>query len=125
MSTSSKLAKYKSSLILIGGVILGAILGLILGENAKYLEPLGTLFINLLFCLVVPLVFLSISSSVASVGDIKRTGKIVGTSLIVFFVTSCIAAAVALVVTKVTPFTNGLSIPTAESGELGEIDLLN
>lgn len=52
MSTSSKLAKYKSSLILIGGVILGAILGLILGENAKYLEPLGTLFINLLFCLV-------------------------------------------------------------------------
>ena len=51
---------YRFPLILLGGIILGAILGAILGEKATVLAPIGNVFINLLFMVVVPMVFVSI-----------------------------------------------------------------
>ena len=48
---------YRFPLILLGGIILGAILGAILGEKATVLAPIGNVFINLLFMVVVPMVF--------------------------------------------------------------------
>ena len=73
MSTKgkSKAANYRDPLILLACVIIGGVLGMILGEKASIIKPIGQIFINLLFCLVVPLVFFSISSSIASVGDAK------------------------------------------------------
>lgn len=73
MSTKgkSKAANYRDPLILLACVIIGGVLGMILGEKASIIKPIGQMFINLLFCLVVPLVFFSISNSIASVGDAK------------------------------------------------------
>lgn len=48
---------YKQSIILIGSLIIGTIVGLIFKEKATVLEPLGTLFINMLLVVVVPLIF--------------------------------------------------------------------
>ena len=51
-------------------MILGIVLGIVVGftwDGAAALEPLGTLFINMMFCVVVPMVFFSISSSIAKV----------------------------------------------------------
>ena len=57
---------YRFPLILLGGIILGAILGAILGEKATILAPIGNVFINLLFMVVVPMVFVSIVNAVGS-----------------------------------------------------------
>lgn len=47
---------YRFPLILLGGIILGAIIGAVLGEKATILAPVGDIFINLLFTVVVPMV---------------------------------------------------------------------
>ena len=43
------LKNYKQTLILVAAIIIGAIVGVIWGEGAKVLSPLGDLFINLMF----------------------------------------------------------------------------
>lgn len=58
------------------GIILGAILGAILGEKATVLAPIGNVFINLLFMVVVPMVFVSIVNAVGSMLNMNRLGKI-------------------------------------------------
>ena len=57
---------YKSTLILLLSIIIGAIIGLIFGSKATILKPLGDIFINLLFVVIVPLIFLTITSSIIS-----------------------------------------------------------
>jgi len=74
---------YKFPIILLGAIVIGCILGLILGEDADVLKPLGDIFINLMFTIVVPLVFLTISSAVASMASLHRLGKIMGALLAV------------------------------------------
>lgn len=68
-------------------IVLGCVLGA-LWPGATCLAPLGTIFINLMFCIVVPLVFCSLSSSIACMKSPKRAGKIMGTTLLVFIVFS-------------------------------------
>jgi len=48
----------------------------ILGERSDFVEPLGTLFIRLLKMIIVPLIILSITTSVASIGDPKSLGRL-------------------------------------------------
>lgn len=67
-------------------IVLGCVLGA-LWPGATCLAPLGTIFINLMFCIVVPLVFCSLSSSIACMKSPKRAGRIMGTTLLVFIVT--------------------------------------
>ena len=61
----------------IGGCIVGAFFPMIkqgdvvLDPGATVLEPLGTVFINLMFCIVVPMVFCSISSAIANMDSMK------------------------------------------------------
>ena len=57
---------YASSLILLSAISVGCLLGLIFKEKAIIFKPFGDIFLNLLFTIVVPLVFFSISSAVAS-----------------------------------------------------------
>lgn len=76
-------------------IIIGSLWGSYLGEDASVFKPLGDIFLNLMFTLVVPLVFFTISSSIANMIDLKRLGKIMGYSLIVFVIT-CIVAAIVM-----------------------------
>jgi Na+/H+-dicarboxylate symporter len=86
----------------------GSILGLFLKGNAVHLKPFGDVFLNLLFTIVVPLVFFSISSTVAKMSDMTRLGKIVGWMAIVFIVTGVIAALVMMVGVKLYPPASGV-----------------
>lgn len=106
-------------MILLIAILLGSIIGLLFGENATVLKPLGDVFINLLFMMVVPLVFFSISSSVASMDSLKRLGKILSSMLIVFILTGIIASVVMLVAVNIYPPGDGISIDlvTPESTE--------
>ena len=75
-------------------MILGIVLGIVVGfawDGAGALEPLGTLFINMMFCVVVPMVFFSISSSIANMKSVKRAGKLMGTTVATFMCTTIIA----------------------------------
>ena len=86
------LKNYKSTIILIGGIILGSIVGLIFKEKAAILSPLGDIFINLMFVVIVPLVFLTISSSIIKMENPKRLGKIMIVIILVFLLMSLVAA---------------------------------
>ena len=79
---------YKQTIALILSLIIGAIIGIIMGEKAKVLSPFGDLFMNLLFVVIVPLIFLTITTSIAKIKQPKRLGKVMLSTFGVFIVTS-------------------------------------
>ncbi len=90
---------YKSTFILLGCVIIGAICGLIFKEDAAIVKPLGDLFLNLLLVMIVPLIFFTITSSITKMNEKKRLSKILTTTIIMFIITSLIAVLVGFVST--------------------------
>lgn len=105
-------------------MILGIVLGCVVGfvwPGATVLEPLGTLFTNLMFCVVVPMVFCSISSAIANMKSLKRVGKVMGTTILTFLATAAIAAIVMYVIVLIVPvFT---AEPVYEESEASTIDV--
>ena len=94
------LKNYKSTLILLGSIIIGTIVGLIFKEKAKVLAPFGDLFLNLLLVIIVPLIFLTITTSIGKMKQPKRIGKILVTILLVFIFTSLVSVGVGIISTK-------------------------
>lgn len=92
------LKNYKFPIILLTSIIIGSIIGIIFKDDAKVLKPLGDLFLNMLYTIVVPLVFFTISSSVANMLNMKRLGKILRKTFLVFVITSFIASIFMLIV---------------------------
>ena len=110
---------YRFPLILLASIILGSVIGIIWGEQAMVLQPLGQIFLNLMFTVVVPLVFFTISSAVGNMMNMRRLGKILGATFGVFLVTGGIAAVLVIVVLKIFPPALGvvLELPKAENFE--------
>ena len=88
------LSNYKTTIVLLVAIIVGAIVGIIFQEKATILQPLGDVFLNLLLVIIVPLIFLTITTSIAKMKNPKRLGKIMITIIGVFVVTSLIAVLV-------------------------------
>lgn len=114
MEKKSVARNYAFLAIMLGSMILGAIVGWIfpvvkdadgntLSAGATVLKPLGTLFINMMFCIVVPMVFASIAGAVANMESRKRAGKIMGVTIGTFVVTGAIAAVIMYVLMQVFP----------------------
>ena len=91
---------YKSTLILLGSIILGTIVGLIFKEKTTVLSPFGDLFINLLLVIIVPLIFLTLTTSIGKMKQPKRIGKILTAVFGVFIVTSLISVFVGILSTR-------------------------
>ena len=93
--------------------------GVISGTGATVLKPLGTVFINLMFCIVVPMVFASISSAVANMESRQRAGKIMGVTVATFVVTGAIAAVIMYLLMRLFPpvLVPWTEIPAEEVGE--------
>ena len=100
------LKSYKSTLILLGCVIIGAICGLIFKERAAVVKPLGDLFLNLLLVIIIPLIFFTVSSSIAKMYQPKRLSKILISTIIVFLISSIIAVIFAFIATNITDLVN-------------------
>ena len=83
---------YRFPVILLSSIIIGCIIGIFIKEDALYLKPFGTIFVNMLYVVVVPLVFFTISSSIASIKSFRKLGKIFRVMFMVFIITSMIAA---------------------------------
>ena len=113
----SFLKNYGFLICMIIGIVAGCIVGAV-WPGATALEPIGTIFINMMFCVVVPMVFVSISSAIANMKSARRAGKVMGTTIVTFCVTAAIAAVIMYVVARCIPLVVG-DYPTAE-GEVGE-----
>lgn len=118
-----KLKAYRFPLILLASILIGSIVGLIFGEKASVIKPFGEIFLNLLFMVVIPLVFFSISSAIASMNSIKRLGKIMGSMMTVFIVTGIIASVFMLVATVMFPPGTGADIPLETPNDVEQISL--
>jgi len=105
-----KMKHYASSLTLLGGISIGCVLGLIFKEKSVVFKPFGDIFLNLLFTIVVPLVFFSISSAIASMNNIQRLGKIIGWMMVVFTVSGIIASVLMLIAVQLYPPAQGINI---------------
>ncbi len=108
LDKKSIMKNYAFLAVMVVAMIAGCIVGLIWpaangAAGATVLKPLGTVFINMMFCIVVPLVFASISSAVANAGNRKRTGKIMGVTVATFVITGAIAAFIMFLLVKVFP----------------------
>src|SRR5699024_4611591 len=86
------LKSYRSSFLLLSSIIIGGIAGITFGKDTAIVKPFGDLFLNLMFMLLVPLVFFSISSAIANMNGMNRLGKIIGSIFLVFFTTAFIMA---------------------------------
>lgn len=114
---------YKLPVVLLVSIIIGCIIGIILKENALKLKPLGTIFINILYVIVVPFVFFTISSSISSIKSFKKLGKIFRKMFIVFIITSLCASLFMLFGVKIIDPIGNISLTlnegTKESVNIG------
>ena len=119
------LKNYASILFMLAGIVGGCIVGAI-WPGATKLKPLGTLFINMMFCIVVPMVFASIAGAVANMGNRKRAGKIMGVTIGTFVITGAIAAIIMYIVLNVFPpvLTPWTEIPSEEMGEYASLSTM-
>lgn len=90
---------YKSTIILLVAIIVGAIIGIVFKEKAAILSPFGDIFLNLMFIVIVPLVFLNISTAIARMTQPKRFGKIMIGIISVFIITSIVAVLIGIFTT--------------------------
>ncbi len=104
MAKSTFLKKFGSSLILLAGLLVGCILGLIFKEKILVLKPIGDIFLNLLFIAVVPLIFFTVSTSIANIDrSQEKVGKLMGAMIGVFVFTIIIAAVLTIVGVQLFP----------------------
>src|SRR5699024_132389 len=121
----NKLKAYRFPIILIISIMIGAIIGLIFGEKATIIKPFGDVFINLLFMVVIPLVFFSISSAIANMDSMARLGKIMGSMMTIFVITGIISSIFMLISSVIFKPGSEANIPLetpddVESLSLGE-----
>jgi Na+/H+-dicarboxylate symporter len=101
------LKNYKSTLILLAAIIVGAIVGIIFKEKATVLSPLGDIFLNMLLVIIVPLIFFNITTAITKMKQPKRLGKIIASIIGVFLVISFIAVLIGFATTKFIPLVDG------------------
>ena len=119
MEAKSVIKNYRFMGIMIACMIAGALVGWFAPDFGHMIKPFGTVFINMMFCIVVPLVFASIASSVANTKSRKRAGKIMGTTIATFVITGAIAAIIMFILVKVFPpvLTPWAEIPSESMGD--------
>lgn len=100
---------YKSTIVLLGSILLGGIVGAYMGPKAAIFQSVGNLFLNFLFMILVPLVFFSVTSVISNMSEMKRLGKILKNIVIVFTITSVIAAMVGMIGVLLFNPTKGLN----------------
>lgn len=124
-----RLQKINLSIWIVAGLILGILAGLAMqgvpdaAEN--FLQPVGTLFLNVVKLLIVPLVFSSITVGVCGLGDAKSVGRVGGKTIIFYLFTTALAVAVGLLAGNLLPVGGGMGLSAPETGEVSAEASLN
>jgi proton glutamate symport protein len=117
--------KFKISLavqILIG-LVLGITVGAIFYGNPKvetYLQPIGTIFLNMIKMIVVPIIVSTLILGVAGTGDMKQLGKLGMKTLIYFEVVTTIAIVVGLLVANIFQPGVGVDMSAITKGDISQ-----
>jgi Na+/H+-dicarboxylate symporter len=123
-SSGSFLRNYKSILLLLGGILAGSILGLVFGKGVEVIKPLGDIFLNLLFTAIIPLIFFTISSSIATLERTEKLGKLFTIVMGVFLGTVLISSILMILGVLFFPIqqdfvVSKMAIEQVESGNAG------
>jgi Na+/H+-dicarboxylate symporter len=92
----------------IAALVLGIIAGYLLGEKAESIKWIGDLFIRSIKMLIVPLIFFSLVSGIAALGDLKKLGNVGGKALMLFLFTALVSISLGL--TMGTVFEPGVGL---------------
>jgi len=95
---------------IIAGVVAGMIAGWVFGPAVLAFAWLGTLFLNALKMIIVPLVFVAVVSGVSSLGDVRRLGRVGGITVLYYMTTTAIAVLIGLLVVNLLQPGVGLDI---------------
>lgn len=99
------------------GLVLGVIVGLLLQNHVsvatKFIAPFGTIYLNLLKAIVVPLVLFSITQGIISMKDIKKVGAIGGKTIVYYLCTTAFAVTIGLVIANVFNVGSGYTLNSA------------
>ena len=105
------------------GLVLGIIVGAVFFGNPAvetYLQPIGTIFINMIKMIVVPIIVSTLILGVAGTGDIKKLGKLGGKTLIYFEVVTTIAIIVGLLAANIFKPGEGIDMSTLSKGDIDQ-----
>lgn len=92
------------------GMVLGIITGYFLGDKANFIKPLGTMFINLIKMIIVPLIFFSLVSAMTGLDDIKKAGSLGIKSFVFYLVTTAFAISLSLLIASLFDVGTGISL---------------
>lgn len=101
-------------------MIVGALVGVAMGERAAMFAPLGELFINLIKMLVVPLIAVSIVAGAAGLGKSSAAGRVGAATLAFFLITSALAVALAIAMGAIFKPGLGVDLGATLSGEYAD-----
>lgn len=108
---------------ILAGLILGIIVGAIFYGNPAvetYLQPLGTIFLNMIKMIVVPIIVSTLIVGVAGTGDIKQLGKLGVKSMLYFQVMSLVAIVVGLLAANIFKPGEGLDLSSLEKTNIDQ-----
>lgn len=115
---AEKKGKLSLSIQILIALVAGIIVGLALQGNPdianNYIRPLGTLFLNMIKLLIVPLVFSSLMVGVANMEDVTKLGRIGGKTFVYYFLTTAIAIVIGLVLGNLLNVGGGFVLPAGE-----------
>lgn len=115
----------RNSIILILSILLGGLTGSFFGESLKFLKPIGDIFLNLIFSVIVPLVFFNVSSAIARAGALGRVRKIFSSMASVFIFASAIAASLSILVVKIFAPAQGIQLSLTMPEKIQNAGFLN
>ena len=100
-----------------GGILVGLLFLSNPGFTKEYLKPIGTIYVNLLKFMVVPVVLFSITDGVISLKDLKRVGSVGLKTFIYYMITTAIAVVIGLVIVNLFKS----NFPPLSSAEISEL----
>ena len=121
MLKSKFFKSYGMPIVLLLSILIGTLLGIIV-EDTSIFKPFGDIFLNLMYTIVVPLVFFTISSSIANMVNLKRLGKILKYVFIVFVITSLISSVFMLFGLSLFDIAKDVNI-SLSLGEVSKVDV--
>ena len=122
MPTNSPKA-YTFSLLLIASILLGGLFGFFFKEYTPYLKPFGDIFLHLMFTMIVPLIFFSVSSAITRADRLGTIKTIFLAMVLVFVFTSAIAAIYALLIVKIFPPAEAVYLQLGQPQRLASVSL--
>lgn len=117
MSSKNEKRSVSLAIRILIGLVLGVIVGIALQGNPEiattYIAPIGTVFLNLIKLIIVPLVFASLVVGVAGMEDVTKLGRVGAKTFIYYFITTAIAIFIGLLLANVLNVGGGYVLPSA------------